>query len=262
PLIVGNNLILYIGGRDNACVVALNKITGNEVWRNLEDDASYSAPILIEQFNKPVVVVWTDQRVVGLHPETGLLYWEQGFEQERVIGIATPVLSNNYLLVSSFYDGAMLLKLDTDSFGVTKVWHRFGTSERKTDALHCVISTPLIKGNYIYGVDSYGEFRCLDIRNGDRIWEDLTAVNKARWANIHLVQNGELTYMFNEHGELIIAQLSPEGLKEISRSKLIEPTKEQMNRKDEGVAWAHPAFAYKHVYIRTDKELVCADLSE
>ena len=39
------------------------------------------------------------------------------------------------------------------------------------------------------------------------IWEDLSAVKPARWANIHFVQNGELTYMFNEQGELIIAKL-------------------------------------------------------
>jgi hypothetical protein len=43
--------------------------------------------------------------------------------------------------------------------------------------------------------------------------------------------------------------------------KLIKPTTEQLNRSGEGVTWAHPAFAYKHVYIRSDKELVCADLS-
>ncbi len=48
PLIDDNKIVLHIGGRNNACVVALNKITGIEIWKNLNDDASYSAPILIE----------------------------------------------------------------------------------------------------------------------------------------------------------------------------------------------------------------------
>jgi hypothetical protein len=124
------------------------------------------------------------------------------------------------------------------------------------------MSTPLLKDDHIYGVDSYGELRCLDLFSGDRIWVDLSAVQSARWANIHLVQNGEFTYMFNEHGELIISKLDPKGFHEISRAKLIDPTTEQLSRKGKGVTWAHPAFAYKHVYVRNDKELVCADLSE
>jgi hypothetical protein len=104
--------------------------------------------------------------------------------------------------------------------------------------------------------------RCLDLLTGDRIWEDLTAVKKARFANVHFVQNGEITWMFNEHGELIISKLSPKGFEEISRAKLIEPTTTQFNRSGQGVTWTHPAFANKHVFIRNDKELLCADLSQ
>jgi hypothetical protein len=40
---------------------------------------------------------------------------------------------------------------------------------------------------------------------------------------------------------------------------LIEPTKKQLPR---GVTWTHPAFANKHVFIRNDNKLVCADLSK
>jgi outer membrane protein assembly factor BamB len=263
PLIYGESIILNIGGSNNACVVALDKLTGVELWRNLEDDASYVAPILIKQAGKDVMVVWTGQNVVGMNPDNGTVYWIEEFEQKKmVINISTPVIENNYLFVSSFYDGSMLLKLDEEKLGIKMVWRRQGKSERNTDALHCIMSTPIILGDYIYGVDSYGELRCLDLFTGDRIWEDLTAVKKARWANIYFIQNGDIIYMFNEQGELLTANLSAEGFHEISRAKLIEPTHEQLNRSGEGVTWAHPAFAYKHVFVRSDKELICADLSE
>ena len=68
--------------------------------------------------------------------------------------------------------------------------------------------------------------------------------------------------MFNENGELIIAELSSKGFREISRALLIDPTEEQLSRSGTGVTWAHPAFAYKHIFIRNDEELICADLSE
>ena len=66
--------------------------------------------------------------------------------------------------------------------------------------------------------------------------------------------------MFNERGELIISRLTAEGFEEISRAKLIEPTTEQLRRRN-GVTWSHPAFAYRHIFARNDQELVCADLS-
>jgi len=259
PLITGDKVILQISGSNNACVIALDKNTGKEIWRNLEDIAAYSAPIPIEKNGKKVVVVWTEDSLAGLNPETGEVFWRFPWKTGSGMSIATPVLYNDYIFVSTFYSGSLLVKLGDNYTSATKVWQRSGESERKTDALHCVMNTPVIINDFIYGVDSYGELRCLELATGNRIWEDLTAVKKDRWANIHFVQNGDKTWMFNEHGELIISELSPIGFKEISRAKIIEPTKEQLPR---GVTWSHPAFANKHVYIRNDRELVCVDLSE
>lgn len=261
PLVQNDLVIVHIGGEDNACIVAFDKVTGKEKWRALNDPASYSAPIVIKQAGKDVLVCWTAERVVGLDSLTGKLCWQHQFPPGRIAqNIATPVFQNNYLFVSSFFDGSLLLKVNPDMLAVEEVWRRKGTNEKNTDSLHCCISTAVLQGDYIYGVDSYGELRCLDLHTGDRIWESLDAVPKARWANIHMVRHEDKIWMFNERGQLIICKLSPEGFHEISRAKLINPTEGQLNQRG-GVCWTHPAFAYKHVYIRNDKELLCADLS-
>jgi len=153
-----------------------------------------------------------------------------------------------------------MLRLRQDTPAVETVWRRCGESEINTDALHAMISTPLMLQNFVYGVDYYGQLRCLDPDTGDRIWEDLTAVPQTRWATIHMVQNGDTTWMFNDSGELIIAKLSPEGYREISRAKLIEPTRGQLSRGN-GVCWAHPAYADRCVFARNDNEVVCAGLA-
>ncbi len=261
PLVESDLVVVHIGGRDNACIVAFDKVTGKEKWRALNDRASYSAPIVIEQAGKRVLVCWTGESVVGLDPVTGNLYWRYPFPPSRVVhNIATPVFQNNYLFLSGFFNGSLLLKVNPEKLSVEKVWQRKGPNERNTDSLHCCISTPVLQGDYIYGVDSYGELRCLDLHTGDRIWESLEAVPKARWANIHMVRHEDKIWMFNERGELIISKLSPQGFREISRTKLINPTQGQLSQRG-GVCWSHPAFAYKHVFIRNDEELLCADLS-
>jgi outer membrane protein assembly factor BamB len=261
PLIEGDLVIVHIGGRDGASLMAFDKATGQERWRALNDPASYSSPIVIDQAGKRVLVCITGERVVGLDPQTGQLHWEHPFPpKEMVITAASPVFDGTHLTATSFYDGMLLLKVHQDRLAVEPLWRRRGENERNTDALHCCISTPLILGDHLYGVDSHGELRCLDLKTGDRIWEDLTAVPKARWSNIHLVRNDDRIWMFNERGELIIARLDPKGFHEISRAKLIEPTREQLNQRG-GVCWSHPAFANRCVFARNDKELLCADLS-
>jgi len=259
PLVEGDMVIVHVGGKEDACLVAFDKATGRQRWKSLGDDASYSAPIVIEQAGERVLVCLTGQRLVGLNPRTDSLCWEAPFPPRKMVHhIASPVFENGWLFVSSFFDGSLLLRVDPDALSVTELWSRRGDSERGTDALHCCISTPLIRGRYIYGIDAYGQLRCLDVRTGDRVWEISRAVAPNRWATAHMVGNGDKIWMFNEYGELIISELSPDGYKEISRAKLIEPTKGQLER---GVCWAHPAFAYRHVYARNDNEIVCADLS-
>jgi hypothetical protein len=176
------------------------------------------------------------------------------------IGIATPVVEGDRVFFTSFYDGSLMLRLLQDRPEVEKVWQISGRNEKNTEALHSIISTPVFENGYIYGVESYGELRCLDAATGNRVWENRTAVPRARWSTIHFVKNGDRYFLFNERGELIIARLSPQGYDEISRAKLLEPTMDQLRERG-GVCWSHPAFANKHVFARNDKELVCASLA-
>ena len=261
PLVYKDKVILQVGAKE-AGVVAFDKQTGDEVWKATDHRGQYSSPILTKQGKDDVVICWTGDGVVGIGPAEGKIHWSIEWKPRNMpIGCASPVLKDNHLFLTSFYDGSMLIKLDPDSPAAEKLWHRVGDNERSTEALHSIISTPVWLGDHVYGVDSYGEFRCLDAKTGDRIWEDSTAVPRARWSTIHFVRNGELIWMFNERGELLTAKLSPERFEELSRTKIIEPTKAQLNQRG-GVCWSHPAFAMKCIFARNDKELICIDLSE
>ena len=261
PLVYQDLLIVPIGAAGGASVLAFDKQDGRERWRALDDRGQYSAPILVEQAGQPVVVCWTGDAVAGLDPATGKLHWRVPLQPTRMpIGVATPVVQGDRLFMTSFYDGSLMLRLLPDQLAVETIWRRRGESETKTDALHSIISTPVLAGDFVYGVDSYGELRCLNAQNGDRIWEDLSATPKARWSTIHFVENGDRTWMFNERGELIIGKLMPGGFQEISRAALIAPTLAQLRQRN-GVCWAHPAFANRAVFARNDQELVCASLA-
>jgi len=259
--VVEGRLVIVLIGGEGACLVAFDKASGVEVWRALDDRGSYSTPIVIDQAGQRVLVAWTGHRIVGLDPATGRLLWSHPFEPAQMVhNIASPVFHEGYLFLSGFFDGSLLLKIHPNAFSVEELWRRRGRNATRTEALHCCISTPLLAGEHIYGIDSHGQLRCLDRATGVRRWENLEVVPQARWSTAHLVRNGEKVWMFTERGELIVARLSPDGYQEMGRAKLIEPTEGQLEQRG-GVCWAPPAFAGRHIYVRNDRELVCADLS-
>jgi outer membrane protein assembly factor BamB len=176
--------------------------------------------------------------------------------------IPTPRKMNDLLYLTCFYDGSWMLKLDAAQPGASTVWKSQRVSEKNTDALHSTLSTPFLDDGYIYGVCSYGQLRCLNATNGDRIWETLAATTsdgkETRWGNAFIVKNGDRYFLFNEKGDLIIARLSPKGYEELSRAHIIDPVNRDPGRL---VVWSHPAFANRRVYARNDKEIVCVDLA-
>ena len=262
PLIEGDKLIA-IGADPAGVVMALNKNTGDVLWKAVPaKEPGYSSPVIIEAGGKRQLIFWTPQALNSLDPDTGKVYWSEPFASKAGMSIATPRRVGDLLLVSAFYDGAMLMRLDPDKPAATRLWKIGGKSERNTAGLHAVMCTPVIKDDFIYGVCSYGQLRCLKAQTAERVWETLAATtadnNPTRWGNAFIVANGDRHFLFNEKGDLIIARLTPEGYQETSRAHLIDPTNMDPGRP---VVWCQPAFANRSVYVRNDKELVCVSLA-
>ena len=70
------------------------------------------------------------------------------------------------------------------------------------------VPTPVVDGDFVYGVGSYGEMRGLELEAGRRLWESLEPVGeKARWAAAFIVRQGDRYIINNDRGELILADL-------------------------------------------------------
>ena len=152
--------------------------------------------------------------VSSLDPVTGEVYWEQPYRVGAGMSVATPVLDGVRLLVSSFYNGSMMLVLDDEVPRSELLWKGTSDNEILTDGLHAVVNTPVIDGDYVYGICSYGQFRALDATTGERVWETQAVTGeRARWASGFMVRHGERYFINNDRGELIIARVTPEGVR-------------------------------------------------
>ncbi len=280
PLIDGENLIL-VGGGGNKLVLALNKITGEEVWgsQSCEGDFGYGSPVIFDLAGRRTLVVWHTRALVGLEPTTGKKIWSVPFDVKFALTAPMPKpIGSDGVFLTSFYNGSMFVTVSA-SGEATTVWKSKckGETPNLTLDLNSIMPAPVVVGEYLYGICSHGELRCLKAKTGERIWATMAATRGAktpervaanpepdrqieRWSNAFVIPNGERFFIFNEQGDLIIAKFSPSGYEEVSRAHIIEPTNTMARGRK--VDWSHPAFANKCVFVRNDRELLCYSLAK
>lgn len=264
PLVEGDQLICLVGGADGALVVSFNKHTGEELWRSLDDpDVGYCQPVILEFGGRRQLIIWHATHVSALDPADGKLLWQYPFPTNYALTVPMPRKLGNRLFLTAFYEGPLMLDLGEDGVSPTELWRSTkGNNEIKNDSLHSIMPTTIVTDEYLYGVSSYGQLRCLETETGKLVWETREATGKGRWWNAflvpHLEMSGQRVYLANEQGELIQAKLDGEGYHELARAQLLEPTRKVQRRM---TIWSHPAFAMQSVFARNDKELIRVDLS-
>jgi len=207
--------------------------------------------------------MWLPEMIYSLNPTTGEVYWQQPFHVYGSMTVPTPVLSAGRLFFTNFYNGSLMLGLDAKKPEAQVLWKSKSDSEIDSDGLHGVVTTPDIVGDHIYGICSYGQFRCLRADTGERVWETFAVTaERARWASGQIVRHGNRLLINNDRGELVIMKPGPAGYHEVGRTPLIKPTSPPHNRRVlEKVNWSHPAYANRHIYVRNDEEIVAASLA-
>jgi outer membrane protein assembly factor BamB len=253
PLIDGNLLIASIGGRPAAGVVAFDLLTGREVWKALNEPASWSSPVIISAGGTRQLIVWMRSSITALNPTNGAVYWREPTVSGASPGfsaVSTPVMQADRLLVSG-----LMFQLDKTQPAAKVLWPDTPSGTRR---ILSDTSTPLLKDDFIYSPRSGGLFVCLAAATGRELWQTNTVTALRRGACVHLTPNGSSVFLFTDQGDLVRAQLTPAGYTELSRTHLIDPTSPLFENK---FAWAAPAFANRNIYVRNDRELRCYSLA-
>ena len=165
--------------------------------------------------------------------------------------VATPVFQGNRLLVSG-----LMLELSGDPPAANFRWPENRVASKR---LLSNTSTAVLRGEYIYGCKSPGELVCLEAATGKQVWSTNSITGLKNGASINITPQGNGFFLFTDEGNLIRAELSPAGYREISRSHLIDPTWPFAGNK---FVYAPPAFADRHVFARSETEIVCASLEK
>jgi outer membrane protein assembly factor BamB len=267
-LLIDGDLLYSLVGGPGSAIVAFDKRTGKEVWKALSSpEVGYCPPMIYDLAGKRQLIVWLTDAIYGLEPATGKQLWSvrypsKGRIQRPAVTIACPRPWANQLIVTSFYNGAMLIEVTPGDPPTAKVvWESKSDNPMKPDTLSTTMTTPIFKGDYVYGICGFGELRCLDAKTGKQLWTQMDVVEKKKafCGTAFIIPNGQRYFIWNDQGDLILADLTPEKYVEFGRVHLLEPVHEARGR---NVVWSHPAFAQKCMFARNFKEIICVELGE
>ncbi len=235
PLIDGDRVIIVTGG-SGASVVALNKVTGETIWKSGNDDVAYSSAILVETGGIRQILTFTAEAAVGLRADNGHPLWRYPRVANGTANIATPVFSNGHAFYSSAYGtGASLLRLTGDG----KASEVYFTREMKNH-----YSSSVLVGDTLYGF-SDSILTAMKMMTGDVAWRD-RSVGKGS-----VILADGLLYCSGENGTVGLVEPSPAGYKERSRFS-IEIGRFPM--------WTLPVVANGRLYIRDQDNLYAYDV--
>jgi outer membrane protein assembly factor BamB len=238
PLLEGDRVIVTPGG-PGASVVALDKATGDLVWKSQSDPAGYSSPMTIEAGTSRTVVVFTARGAIGLDVKSGEFQWRYDKVANRTANIATPIVHDGYVFLSSDYGtGCGLLKLTPGAQGVSASEVYFNREMKNH------YSTSVLIGDYVYGFSS-SILTAMKFATGAVAWR-----NRSVGKGSITYAEGRL-YALSEDGVMGLIDATPQEYREESRFEI---------HRGSYPTWTPPVIANGKLYLREQDNLYCYNI--
>lgn len=240
PVIVGDDLLVAVGGTNGASVVRFNKRTGQVLWKSQDDVPGHSGPVLATLGGVPQAVSFTAAGVMALDLRDGALLWRVPVRSSIGRHIATPIMVDDLVVVSSHQAGLLGIKVAQQG----GKWQSETVWVAKESAIN--FSSPVAVGGYLYGVGPARNLICVDVRTGRQAWtkEGLFAgAAGSAYAGFLVLQDRIL--MLTDGGELVLFAVDPKEYRELGRVQIC------------GRNWCNPACVDGRLYVRDAKTLRC-----
>ena len=257
-LIDGDKLIATPGGKAGA-MIALNKKTGDPVWRCQEvtDQAGYSSIIVAEVGGVRQYIQQTSKNAIGVRAKDGKLLWSRADIKYATAVIPTPIFYKDHVFVTSEYGaGCALIKLTQDGDGTKaeKVYANKSIENHHGGVIRL--------GEYVYGHSKTGNtWVCLEFlkKGKDDGPEPASKFKFDKGSTVYA--DGSLYCVSESYGKpgvVVKVAPSPDIWKEEGRFTL--PKNDERRAKNGGV-WAHPVVSHGRLFVRDQNFLWCYDVS-
>jgi outer membrane protein assembly factor BamB len=242
PLALGSTIVLPIGGEGRG-IAAFDQASGEVVWQANDFENSYSSPILIDVDGQEQLLFFGRDRVYGMNPDGGEIYWSHDHETSYGLNISVPLWNpdDQLLFLSSAYNGGSRVLRLSQSDGKTEVEELWAHKQMRVH-----ISNAMRIGDVVWGANGdFGPvpFTAVDIDDGEILYRtrDFPRPNL-------VLADGKLI-LLDEDGELALVTPKRDDLEVHARHQLFDAR-----------AWTAPTLVGTTLYARDTEEMVALEL--
>jgi outer membrane protein assembly factor BamB len=239
PLVEGDRVFIMPGGPNGNSLAALDKRTGAILWKKHDDRASYSSPIGATFHGQRQILFLTGSRLVSVHPETGDQLWDYPWPIENETNIATPIVVNHYVFISSGYGkGYVRMQIDKDGDQMKPRYVRKDTRMRNH------FSTCVRYKDHLFGFDD-STLVCMNFFTGKVEWKE------RGFDRGSVLRVNDSLIIYGANGLLALAAANPDEYVEKARFQF---------SKQKHSCWSVPVVSNGRLYVRDQEKLVCFDV--
>jgi len=243
-LIDGRLCIARIGTLGKGATIALDKDSGEVIWRNDDDGPAYDSPIAVTLAGTRQIVTFTQTTLRGIRAEAGNTLWSMPFETPFRQNIPTVVMHGDRLIVSGLQWGVAALEVAP---GESKDGEWKVSEEWRSKVHSMYMDSPVVAGDLAFFLSNKrrGQFVCLDLNSGDVKWE--SEGRQADYASMALV--GDRLLVLTNDGHLRVIAADGKAFRELANWTISEsPT------------WCQVAVANGRVYLKSETDVKCLRL--
>ena len=239
PLVDGDLVVVTPGGAQ-AAIVALNKKTGDVIWKSTvpgDDPAGYASAIVVREGGRKQYVQFLSKGIVGVDANTGQFLWRYAEVAKGMAQMVTPVARDGYVYGAANSIGGGLVRLKPEQGGVAadKVYFARGLPNS--------IGGSVLVGDYLYGTGEEG-LVAIEFITGKVKWQaESIGSGSVAYAD-------GLLFLHGQNGDVALAEASPEAYREKGRfTPPAAPKRKKLGPFPEK-AWTYPVIANGRLYIR------------
>jgi outer membrane protein assembly factor BamB len=247
PLVDGDVVVCSPGGAV-ATVVALDKKTGETIWKTSTpeaDEAAYASAIVIHAAGQKQYVQMLSKGLIGLDADSGKILWRFGQTVSRYnANIPTPVARDGILYSAGAGTGGALIRLQPADGGVIVEPLAFSAK------FPAAIGGAVLVDRHLYGTTG-PTMLCVEFETGVLQWEERALGSAA------LLSADGRVYAHAESGEVGLLEVGPDGY--VVRGRFTPDGRPERRGAMER-AWAYPALAGGRLFLRDHHSMWCYDV--
>ena len=249
PLVDGDLLVCTPGG-DQTTMVALNKLTGETVWRTVREGdigAGHASIVISTIGDVRIYVQTTGSGALGVRASDGKLLWSYKLDRTTAV-IPTPIVRDDLVFIAAGYKrGGALLRQKADGQGGVTMEEIYPIDPKLANKHGGIV----LVGDYLYGdSDDTGVPFCAELKTGNVLWRKRASGN----GSIAMAAGDGCLYMHFANGTMVLAKADS--------ADFVELGKFTVPNSGERPSWTHPVILDGKLYLREQNTVLCYDIQD